>query len=78
MFTHDQIWNGIDILAEQNGLTVSALAKKAGMHPTCFNKSKRCYSSGKLRWITMENLNKILTSTNTKFSNFAKIVENNQ
>ena len=78
MFTHDQIWNGIDTIAKQNSLTASGLAKQAGLDPTCFNKSKRHYSSGKLRWITMENLNKILRITNTKFSVFAKMVEKDQ
>lgn len=77
MFTHNQIWYGIDHLAEKNGLTASGLARNAGLDPTCFNKSKRCYRSGQLRWGTMENLNKILTVTNTKFSKFAGIVEGN-
>lgn len=29
MLTHAQIWNALDLLAERNGLTASALAKKA-------------------------------------------------
>ena len=41
MLTHGQIWNALDRLAARAGLSPSGLAKKAGLDPTTFNKSKR-------------------------------------
>jgi phage repressor protein C with HTH and peptisase S24 domain len=41
MLKHDDIWRAIDTLASRNGLTASGLARKAGLDPTTFNKSKR-------------------------------------
>jgi phage repressor protein C with HTH and peptisase S24 domain len=39
--THPQVWNAIDRLAARYGYSASGLAKKAGLDPTSFNKSKR-------------------------------------
>ena len=47
MFTHAQIWQGLDRLAEVKGYSPSGLAKKAGLDPTSFNKSKRTSPEGK-------------------------------
>ena len=41
MLTHAQIWTALDRLAERAGLSPSGLARKAGLDPTTFNKSKR-------------------------------------
>ena len=41
MLTHSDIWNAVDRLAARAGLSASGLAKKAGLDPTTFNKSKR-------------------------------------
>ena len=41
MLTHAEIWNAVDRLAARAGLSASGLAKKAGLDPTTFNKSKR-------------------------------------
>jgi hypothetical protein len=41
MLTHADIWNAVDRLAARAGLSASGLAKKAGLDPTTFNKSKR-------------------------------------
>ena len=43
MLTHAQIWSAIDRLAARAGLTASGLARRAGLDPTTFNKSKRDY-----------------------------------
>ena len=75
MFTHEQFWRGIEILAKSNGMTMSALARKAGLDPTCFNKSKRFTRHGQERWLSTESLSKILEITDTKLSRFAKLIE---
>ena len=41
MLTHAQIWSAIDRLAARASLSASGLAKRAGLDPTTFNKSKR-------------------------------------
>lgn len=65
-----EIWRGIDNLAAQKGLSPSALAQKAGLDPTSFNKSKREGPDGRQRWLSMETLNKVLAATNTSFLDF--------
>ena len=46
MLTHADIWNAVDRLAARAGLSASGLAKKAGLDPTTFNKSKRITPRG--------------------------------
>ena len=73
MFSHSDIWNGIDRLAENNRLSTSGLAKKAGLDPTSFNKSKRFTPEGKPRWPSTESIAKILAVTNTTLSDMATL-----
>lgn len=63
MLSHDQIWAVIDRLAERQMLSASALARKAGLDPTTFNKSKRISAEGRPRWPSTESLAKILEVT---------------
>lgn len=74
MFTHDDIWNAIDALAEANGFSASGLAREAGLDPTTFNKSKRQTAEGKLRWPSTESLSKILFITQTSLDEFLSII----
>jgi len=41
MLKHGDVWRAIDPLAAKNGLSASGLARRAGLDPTSFNKSKR-------------------------------------
>lgn len=70
MFSHDEIWSGIDALAEKHGYSPSGLAKKAGLDPTSFNKSKRVSPDGKPRWPSTESLSKILNVTGSTMNDF--------
>ncbi len=76
MFTHQEIWDAIDILAENNDLSTSGLAKKAGLDSTTFNKSKRVTAGGKLRWPSTESISKILFVTGVNFSEFVGLIDN--
>ena len=58
MFNHGEIWIAIDRLANVMGYSTSGLAKKAGLDPTAFNKSKRMSPEGKPRWPSTESLSK--------------------
>lgn len=74
MFTHTEVWRGIDRLAKHHGLTASGLARRAGLDPTTFNPSKRTTKQSKLRWPSTESLAKILDATNTPFENFVALM----
>lgn len=75
MFTHEQIWQGIDTLAKENGFSPSGLAKKAGLDPTSFNKSKRTSPDGKPRWPSTESLSKVLSVTHSTMSDFTDLID---
>lgn len=74
MLTHAQIWNALDRLAARNNMTASALAKKAGLDPTTFNKSKRITPEGRARWPSTESVAKALAATNTKVETFISLI----
>src|SRR4029434_9445047 len=63
MLTHNQIWTAIDRLAARAKLTPSGLARKAGLDPTTFNKSKRVTPEGRPRWPSTESIAKSLQAT---------------
>jgi phage repressor protein C with HTH and peptisase S24 domain len=70
MFQHGDIWRALDSLAASRGLSASALAKRAGLDPTTFNKSKRVTRDGKLRWPSTESVSKVLTAINATTGEF--------
>ncbi len=72
---HSKIWKTIDKIAYINGISVSALAKKAGLDATAFNKSKRFYPSGKFRWPSTESICKLIKATNMSWEQFTKYLE---
>lgn len=75
MFSHSQIWGALDKLAESKGMSVSALAKAAGLDATSFNKSKRVTSAGRKRWPTTESIAKCLNATGATLDEFTAMVE---
>ncbi len=74
MLTHNQIWTAIDRLAARAKLTPSGLAKKAGLDPTTFNKSKRITPEGRPRWPSTESVAKALQATGTKVDAFVHLI----
>ena len=68
MLTHSQIWKAIDGLAARNGLSASGLARRAGLDPTTFNKSKRITADGRERWPSTESVSKALAATNSSIA----------
>jgi len=75
MVSHDDIWVAIDRLAEQFGYSTSGLARRAGLDPTAFNRSKRLSPEGKPRWPSTESIAKILSVTGTSMTDFIMMVE---
>lgn len=68
--SHARIWDAIDRLAARNKLTASGLARRAGLDPTTFNRSKRAAGDGRLRWPSTESIAKILEATATEVESF--------
>ncbi len=75
MLTHAQIWRAIDRLAERHGLSASALARRAGLDPTSFNRSKREQPDGRSRWPSTESIAKILAATSTSLDDFMGLLD---
>ena len=76
MLNHKSIWAAIDALAERNGLSPSALARKAGLDPTAFNPSKRSSADGRPRWPSTESIAKVLDATGASLQEFTAAVTN--
>jgi phage repressor protein C with HTH and peptisase S24 domain len=74
MLTHAQVWSAIDRLATRAGLSASGLAKRAGLDPTTFNKSKRFTAEGRARWPSTESIAKALAATGTPVDVFAELI----
>ena len=74
ILTHEQIWSALDRLAERAGLSASGLAKKSGLDPTTFNKSKRITADGRERWPSTESLAKALAATNSSLDSFVQLI----
>jgi phage repressor protein C with HTH and peptisase S24 domain len=74
MLTHAQVWSAIDRLAAHAGLSASGLAKRAGLDPTTFNKSKRVTAEGRARWPSTESIAKALAATGTPMDVFVTLI----
>ncbi|WP_426411049.1 S24 family peptidase [Bradyrhizobium ganzhouense] len=74
MLTHDQVWAALDLLAARAGLSSSGLAKRAGLDPTTFNKSKRVTSDGRARWPSTESIAKALAAAESSIDIFARLI----
>nr|WP_019996419.1 helix-turn-helix transcriptional regulator [Aureimonas ureilytica] len=74
MFSHERIWTAIDLLAARCKLSASGLARRAGLDPTTFNRSKRFAADGRPRWPSTESIAKILEATGVSFSEFSSFL----
>jgi phage repressor protein C with HTH and peptisase S24 domain len=77
VLTHAQIWSALDRLAARSGLSASALAKRAGLDPTTFNRSKRITPDGRPRWPSTESVAKALAATGTTIDSFVGLITEN-
>jgi transcriptional regulator with XRE-family HTH domain len=76
MFTHDEIWRAIDDLAEAHSLSTAGLARKAGLTPTAFNKSRRITANRHEHWPSMQTVARILEATGEPLSDFGMRIVN--
>ena len=77
MLTHENVWVAIDRHAKRFGMTPSGLARRAGLDPTTFNKSKRFAADGRPRWPSTESIAKVVQATRSDLRTlFSDIVGN--
>ena len=74
MLKHADVWRALDRLAKEYNLSASGLARRAGLDPTTFNKSKRVTSDGKLRWPSTESVAKVLAATGASLNEYVSYV----
>ena len=70
MLKHADVWRAIDRLAAKHGMSASGLARRSGLDPTTFNKSKRITKEGKQRWPSTESVSKVLAATGDSLAEF--------
>jgi phage repressor protein C with HTH and peptisase S24 domain len=74
ILTHSQVWTALDRLAERAGMSPSGLARRSGLDPTTFNKSKRITADGRERWPSTESVSKALAATNSSIDTFVQLI----
>jgi phage repressor protein C with HTH and peptisase S24 domain len=74
LLTHERVWTALDRLAARAGLSASGLARRAGLDPTTFNKSKRVTSDGRERWPSTESVAKALAATDASIDIFVQLI----
>ena len=72
--THSQIWTALDRLAARSKLSPSGLAKRSGLDPNTFNKSKRITPDGRARWPSTESIAKALSATSVSVESFVSLI----
>src|ERR1700726_4361099 len=74
MLPPEQVWTALDRLAGRAGLSPSGLAKRSGLDPTTFNKSKRITPDGRERWPSTESVSKALAATTSSIDTFVQLI----
>lgn len=73
--SHAKLWKALDSLAKSQGLSVSGLARRAGLDATSFNPSKRLGPGERPRWPSTESLTRVLETTGLSLAEFAELAE---
>ena len=73
MITHCEVWRAIDLLVAHNGLSISVLARQAGLDRTAFATSKRLRDVGPC-WPSTESLSRILQITDSNMLQFSALL----
>lgn len=75
--SHAKVWTALDAIAQRQGLSVSGLARRAGLDATSFNVSKR-FGPGEARrprWPSTESLMRVLDIAGLSLAEFAAMAE---
>ncbi len=74
IMTHEEIWHAIELFAHEHNMSCSGLARRSGLDPTTFNKSKRFSKYEQPRWPSTGSIAKIITATNSNPQDFFKFI----
>lgn len=66
----DDVWRGIDLLADNVGVTPARLARMAGLDQAVFSAGRRRRDDGSLRWPSMDSLAKVLKVSGISMGDF--------
>jgi hypothetical protein len=66
----EDIWLGIDHLADQVGVSPARLARMAGLDQAVFSAGRRRKPNGELRWPSMDSLAKVLHVAGVSLGDF--------
>lgn len=75
MIRPDDLWEALDALALEQGLTPSGLARAAGLDPTTFNPSRRFGAQGDMRWMALPSLLRALDCLKISPAQFMQTLE---
>lgn len=75
MIRPDDLWEALDALALEQGLTPSGLARAAGLDPTTFNPSRRISPHGDMRWMALPTLLRALDVLKISPADFIRRLE---
>ncbi|WP_281700863.1 helix-turn-helix transcriptional regulator [Acetobacter malorum] len=75
MIRPDDLWEALDALALEQGLTPSGLARAAGLDPTTFNPSRRISPHGDMRWMALPTLLRALDVLKISLADFIRRLE---
>lgn len=73
----EEVWRGIDLLADELGVTPARLAKMAGLDQAVFSAGRRKRPNGGLRWPSMESLAKVLQVADISLGDFVNYMYGN-
>jgi len=71
---HEDVWNAIERFADEEKMTCSGLARRGGLDPTTFNRSKRWSKEGQPRWPSTQSIAKILSATGKSIDDFIRFL----
>ena len=66
----EDVWRGIDRLADEIGVTPARLARMAGLDQAVFSAGRRRRPEGGLRWPSMDSLAKVLDVADISIGDF--------
>ena len=73
----EDIWLGIDHLADQVGVSPARLARMAGLDQAVFSAGRRRKPNGELRWPSMDSLAKVLDVAGVSLGDFVNYMHGN-
>lgn len=74
-FSSDDVFDALEHLAAEKNMSMSAMAKAAGLDASLLNYSRRNKADGTARWLSTETISLILAATNITPAKFAKILQ---